>query len=120
MKSPIERNQETSKQKLPLRGEGNQPVNSTESVDTVITNSILENIDTEDMLPRYDKEKGEIIDGFGTIYDIVETDIGKLEIGKTYQSNESPHISFVKRINQSETTYKNLNLDSVGEIRRHD
>jgi len=88
-----------------------------ESVDTVITNSILENIETEDILPKWDADKGEIIDGFGTIYDIVETDTSHIiEIGKMYQSNETPNISFMKRIPQSETTYKSLNLDSVKEI----
>jgi len=52
MKSPIERTQETDKQKLPLRGEGN--------------------------------------------------------------------VFLFPKIKQSENTFKNLNLDSVGEIKRHD
>jgi len=62
----------------------------------------------DDMLPQWNEEKGEIVDGFGTIYDIVETNtMTPVEIGKVYQSLESPNVSFVKRIPQSETDYLN-------------
>lgn len=74
-------------------------------------------------LPRYDESTGEIMDGYGTIYDLVEKDIkGTIEIGKIYQSNEQPHISLVKRIPQSETTYINHDFGNsiIGEMKRND